>query len=195
MRVVRYTEDKKSGERIPDKSPYLVTKLICSKKNGLRIVTKFYLENVVDKKGEPVEIDPEQLMEKRNDMDAYVLIEGLYAGSDIYAQIKLWEAHLTPYTGNGLKRLKPKVECVTVMSDESPFADFVKKGRDHKDDRKISKEQVRKNIQDNTASDDESEPNPMNLQSLPPAPTPAPQDDSSGKRPRRSKRNAPSDLD
>lgn len=191
LKVVRYSEDKKTGERIPDRSPMLNTKLICSKKNGLRIVTKFYLENMVDADGNFVEIEPEELMEGRNAMDGYILIEGIYVGADIYSQIKLWEAHLTPFIGGGLQKMKKNVECVTVMSSESPYAKFLKSDTKKSKEHKMSKEQVNKKINDNAESDDEDgTTNPMNLNTLPPAP-PSAVVESSDTKPRRSRRNAP----
>ena len=168
FRIVRYSEDKKTGERIPDKSPMLNTKLICKRADNFRIVSKFYLEDQVDEKGNLVELDPNQLVEKRNTMDAYILISGVFAGSDVYPQLKLWEAHLTPYVARGLQTLRARPETRVVFSAEkSEFASYLKGAKKVED-------QVRKHIDENVESDDDENgaTNPLSL--LAPAPATVP---------------------
>lgn len=89
---------RERGKIVPGFGPTLYSKLIVSKKEGIKVLSIFQDAE----SGDP--IDYLQLLNKYCLVKAAVKIEAIYIGNTCHLQVKLWEASVTPING-GMKPL------------------------------------------------------------------------------------------
>ena len=103
---------KEKGKVVEGASPSFYPKLIYFKagkdKNGKdreeRVLTKFYSEDEVDESGEQLQINPMDFIGQKCYVTAAVKIEGIFIGSKINIQCKVYEANIKA-AETGPKRL------------------------------------------------------------------------------------------
>jgi hypothetical protein len=121
-----YPEDKKTGERIPGKSPNFYPKLLWVKagtnKNGKavpdRMFTHFYAEDEDGPDGEPLELNPLDFIDKKHHTTAAIKLESIFFGAKTKnIQTKVYEA-VVKSADNGSRRLLRTTRTLAPSSNE-----------------------------------------------------------------------------
>lgn len=106
-----YYKKNEDGEILEGSTPSLYPKLLIKKEDGdIKILTKIY--DIDTEK----EINPKELLDVSCIAYGAIKIEGIYVGSKISLQVKLYEAWITP-TSFGSKRLLSRPTAIASLKD------------------------------------------------------------------------------
>lgn len=129
------------GVRVPNKGPTCYPKLIASKKDGLRPITRIFHKDYKDAEGKPIELDPLALIGVHGIVSMLFVLESIFIGANgtiISLQIKLREADFRPVE-SGIPRLRPVSSTAVILDGDSNPILALMKSRPRKEE--DSKEQ------------------------------------------------------
>lgn len=106
---------REGGKIVEGKGPTLYVKLLVSKKNDFKIMSKFYDINSEE------ELDPLNLVKKYCDAESAIKIESIFLGARITLQVKLLEANVNIRDGgvSRLLSLKPKPQGIVSTPEKT----------------------------------------------------------------------------
>jgi len=118
FKILNLTKDENGNiDESKREFPTLYPKLICSKKKGMKIYSRFFLMGHQDSEGNSIELDPLKLVGQRGLVKAYVTLDSIFVGTTVLSVRKsLRECYFKPIESTFKQIAQPKKETLVTIN-------------------------------------------------------------------------------